>query len=116
MLDDTAPCARCGGTSSPDRLRLWTERRRLRRFADGAFRTLHQDHYYAVCEPCFRSLSGGGAVQDVQARRHVLALLAVLALAAAAAALTPLAIPSLKSAFWRNCLRNSDCPLAPGYW
>jgi hypothetical protein len=97
-------------------LRLWAERRRLRRFAHGAFHNLHQDHYYAVCEPCFRALSRGGAVQDVRARRGVLALLAVMALAAATAALTPAAIPSLKRAFWRNCVRSSDCPSAPRYW
>ncbi len=116
MLDETAPCARCSRTASPDGLRLWTERRRLRRFAEGAFHHLHQDHYYAVCEPCFAALSRGGAVQDVRARRGVLALLAVMALAAATAALTPAAIPSLKNAFWRNCLRASDCPSAPRYW
>jgi hypothetical protein len=82
---------------------------------DGAFHNLHQDHYYAVCESCFRALSRGGAVQDVRARRGMLALLAVMALAAAMAALTPAALPSLKSAFWRNCLRSNDCPSAPGY-
>jgi len=113
MLDDAAPCARCGKTASPDILRLWTERRRLRRFVDGAFHNLHQDHYHAVCEPCFKALSRGGAVQDVQARRGALALLAIMALAAATAALTPAAIPSLKSAFWRNCLHSGDCPSAP---
>jgi len=88
----------------------------LRRFADGAFHHLHQDHYHAVCETCFRALSQGGAVQDVHARRGVLALLAVLALATAVAALTPAAIPSLRSAFWRNCLRSGDCPSALRDW
>ncbi len=116
MLDDATPCARCGRTAPPDLLRLWAERRRLRRFADGAFHSLHQDHYHAVCETCFGALSRGGAVQDVRARRGVLALLAVMALAAATAALTPIAIPSLRSAFWRNCIRSSDCPSAPRYW
>jgi hypothetical protein len=116
MLDDAAPCARCGRTAPPDLLRLWTERRRLRRFADGAFRNVHQDHYYAVCEPCLRALSRGGGVQDVRARHGVLVLLAVMALAVATAALTPAALPSLKSAFWRNCLRSNDCPSAPGSW
>jgi len=116
MLEDATPCARCGRTAPPDHLRLWAERRRLRRFADGAFQTLHQDHYHAVCETCFQALSRGGAVQDVRARRGVLALLAVMALAAATAALTPAAIPSLRSAFWRNCLRSNDCPSAPRYW
>jgi hypothetical protein len=116
MFDDAAPCARCGRAQPADGLRLWAERRRLRRFSDGAFRNLHQDHYHAVCATCFAALSRGGAVQDVQARRGVLALLAVMALAAAMAALTPAAIPGLKSAFWRNCLRNDDCPSAPRYW
>jgi hypothetical protein len=116
MLEDAAPCARCGRTAALDLLRLWTERRRLRRFADGAFHILHRDHYHAVCETCFRALSRGGAVQDVRARRGVFALLAVMALAAATAALTPVAIPSLKSAFWRNCVRSADCPSAPRYW
>jgi hypothetical protein len=55
-------------------------------------------------------------VQDVLARRGALTLLAVLALAVATAALTPVALPSLKSAFWRNCLRADDCPSAPRYW
>jgi hypothetical protein len=116
MLDDAAPCARCGRTAPPDLMRLWTERRRLRRVADGAFRNLYQDHYHGVCESCFRALARGGAVQDLRARRGVLVLLAVAALAAATAALTPAAIPSLKRAFWRNCLRISDCPSAPRYW
>jgi hypothetical protein len=116
MLEDAAPCARCGQAKAPDCLRLWTERRRLRRFADGAFLVLHRDHYHAVCDTCFKALSRGGAVQDIQARRGVLALLMVMALAAATAALTRGAIPSLKSAFWRNCLRSSDCPAAPRYW
>jgi len=116
MLDEATPCARCGRTAAPDLLRLWTERRRLRRFADGAFHRLHQDHYHAVCETCFRNLSRGGAVQDICARRGAMALVAILAVAAAMAALTPAALPSLKSAFWRNCLRASDCPSAPGYW
>jgi len=83
---------------------------------DGAFQSLHQDHYHAVCEACFGVLSQGGAVQDVRARRGVLALLVIMALAVATAALTPAAIPSLKSAFWRNCLRSRDCPSAPSYW
>jgi hypothetical protein len=39
-----------------------------------------------------------------------------MALAVATAALTPAAIPSLKSAFWRNCLKSRDCPSAPRYW
>jgi len=99
-----------------DHLQLWAERRRLRRFADGAFHHLHQNHYHAVCETCLRALSQGGAVQDVRARRGVLALLAVLALATAVAALTPAAIPSLRSAFWRNCLRSRDCPSALRDW
>lgn len=116
MLDNAAPCARCDRTTPPDALRLWKERRRLRCFADGAFRHLHQDHYHAVCEACFGALTRGGTVQDVQARRGVLALLAVMALAVATAALTPAAIPSLKSAFWRNCLKSRDCPSAPRYW
>jgi hypothetical protein len=116
MLDDAAPCARCNRATPADGLRLWKERRRLRRFADGSFRNLHQDHYHAVCEPCFGVLSRGGTVQDVQARRSMWALLAVMALAAATAALTPAAIPSLKSAFWRNCLQSRDCPSAPRYW
>jgi len=116
MLDDAALCARCNRATPADSLRLWKERRRLRRFADGAFRNLHQDHYHAVCESCFGVLSRGGAVQDVQARRSMWALLAVMALAAATAALTPAAIPSLKSAFWRNCLQSRDCPSAPRYW
>lgn len=116
MLDDATPCARCGRTASPDLMRLWTERRRLRRFADGAFRNLHQDHYHGVCARCFSALARGGAVQDVRARRSVAVLLAVMALAAATAALTPAAIPSLKRAFWRNCLRTADCPSAPRYW
>jgi hypothetical protein len=116
MLDDAVPCARCGRTASPDGLRLWTERRRLRRFTDGGFHTQHQDHYHGVCEPCLGVLTRGGAVQDVQARRGALTLLAVLALAAATAALTPVALPSLKSAFWRNCARSGDCPPAPRYW
>ncbi len=51
-------------------------------------------------------------MQDVRARRGVLTLLAVMALAAATAALTPVAIPGLKSAFWQNCLRSRDCPTA----
>jgi len=113
MLDETAPCARCGRPASSEILQLWTERRRLRRFANGAFHNLHQDHYHAVCDPCFKALSRGGAVQDVKARRSVLALLAIMAMAAAAALLTPAAIPSLKSAFWRNCIRSGDCPSAP---
>jgi len=116
MLDDAAPCARCGRTAPPDLLRLWSERKRLRRFANGGFYTLHQDHHYAVCETCFGVLSRGGAVQDIQTRRGVLALLAVLAISVATAALTPAALPSLKSGFWRNCLRSSDCPPAPRYW
>jgi hypothetical protein len=111
-----AHCARCGRTAPPDCLRLWTERRRLRRFADGGFRIAHQDHYHAVCETCLKALSRGGAVQDVEARRAALALLAVLALAAATAVLTPAALPSLKSAFWHNCVRSDDCPPAPRYW
>jgi len=116
MLDETAHCARCGRTASPELLGLWIERRRLRRFADGAFYILHQQHYHAVCETCLSALSRGGAVQDVKARRGALTLLAVLALAAATAVLTPAALPSLKSAFWRNCARSNDCPSAPRYW
>jgi len=116
MLDETAPCARCGRIESPEGLQLWTERRRLRRFADGGYLTLHRHHYHAVCEPCLNALTRGGDVQDVAARRGALTLLAVLALGAAAAALTPVALPSLKSAFWRNCARSSDCPSAPRYW
>ncbi len=116
MLDCAAPCARCGRPAPLDNLRLWTERRRLRRFADGAFQNLHQDYHHAVCGPCLRALSRGGAVQDIKARRSVLALLALIAAAAATAALTPAAIPGLKSAFWRNCVRGGDCPSAPRYW
>ncbi len=116
MLDEAAPCARCGRMASPDRLQLWSERRRLRRFSEGGFQIQHQDHYHGVCEPCLGALTRGGAVQDVQARRGALTLLAVLALAVATAALTPVALPSLKSAFWRNCLRADDCPSAPRYW
>jgi hypothetical protein len=55
-------------------------------------------------------------VQDVRSRRGALALLAIIALAAATAALTPGAIPTLRSAFWRNCERSRDCPSAPRYW
>ena len=107
-------CAHCGRSTPSDRTLFWTSNERRRVFTGGGngerpFRYVHEDRAQRICLQCYAELAGGARMGKVASRRGLAILVAAIVLGAAVAMLTPIAIPTLLSAFWSNWTVTAIC-------